>query len=388
MVMKNISLALIFLFSCCVNLHAQKPEKIVSFAKVPKSGTYYKEQAQLWEKEVKKNRKNAPAWMNFYFAKRFTFIHAEKKNPLAEKTTLDSIVTQMEKNISNTFEYNYVKYRQSGLDLDYLPYLEKAYKMNPERTETYSDLVVCYEATRNIEARNKFAKLMYEKTEPSPGILNYNYNVMSGLEENTILITAGDNDTYPVWMLQNALNFRKDITVLNLSVLLIDSYRNKILTELGVDTSGLKVPWEWNTENLDKFKAEMVKRLASNKKKFPVALALTGGADYPKELKDNLYLTGLAMNYSPERIDNVALLKKNFEQNYALDYLKVDFMPNDVSKAIVKRTNENYLVPVINLYEHYKMAGETTKADQYRLLAQTIAKGTTQEETLSKYFGK
>ncbi|RYD81641.1 MAG: hypothetical protein EOP53_05870 [Sphingobacteriales bacterium] len=379
-------LPVFFLLFSGAKLSAQKPEKIVSFAKVPKTSEYYEEQADLWQKEVKKNKKNAEAWRNYYFAKRFNFIHNGHKNPLAEKNTLDSIVTQMEKNIPNSFEYNYVKYRQSGLDLSYLPYLEKAYKIDPNRTETYSDLVVCYEASRRLPEKEKFVKLMYERTDPSPGLLNYNYNVMSGLEENTILITAGDNDSYPVWMLQST-GFRKDITVLNNSLLIIESYRNKVFEELGVDTTGLKLGDIWPND-LIKFQNEIIKRISANSKKYPVAVALTAGSDFPKELKDHLYITGLAMKYSNERIDNIALLKKNFEQNYALDYLKVDFVHNDVSKEVVKRTNANYIVPVINLYEHYKLSGETVKANQYKMLAQQVASGTQQEEEVKKYFSE
>lgn len=369
---------------------AQKAEKVITFAKVPKTYDYYKEQAELWQKEIRKDKKNEDAWYNYYFANRYAFQHfpGEKKDYVANRKKNDSILGQMKKIFPNSYTYNYILYRENGLNLEYLPNLEKAYKIAPERVEAYTDLVVCYEAMQKLPERDKFLNLLYEKGDPSPGLMNYNYNVMSGLEPNTILLTHGDNDTYPVWMLQAVKGYRKDVKVLNLSVLLVDVYRNKVLTDLGVDTSGLQVPWKWTEENLENYRVKLIQRLAANSNKYPVAIALTSGHEFAKELKDKLYLTGLVMKYSPERIDNIAIMKKNFEQNYALDYLKMSFVKNDGYKDIVKRVNENYIVPMINLYEHYKLAGETAKAEEMKMLVQAVGKGSAQEEELKKYFGQ
>src|SRR5688500_16642213 len=81
--------------------NAQKPEKIISFAKKPNTFEYFKQQEELWQKEVNKNKKNADAWYNFYFAKRYAFIHLPhgKKNFDAQNKSMDSILTLMEKNI-------------------------------------------------------------------------------------------------------------------------------------------------------------------------------------------------------------------------------------------------------------------------------------------------
>jgi hypothetical protein len=66
----------------------------------------------------------------------------------------------------------------------------------------------------------------------SPGLLYYNYNTLSGLKPNAIVLTFGDNDTYPLWLLQ-AKGIRTDVTVINVYLFLIDDYRNKVMKELG-----------------------------------------------------------------------------------------------------------------------------------------------------------
>lgn len=55
-------------------------------------------------------------------------------------------------------------------------------------------------------------------------IMEYNKNIMASCEKNAILFTNGDNDTYPMWFLQFIEKYRRDITVVNLSLVNIPWY--------------------------------------------------------------------------------------------------------------------------------------------------------------------
>ena len=155
-------------------------------------------------------------------------------------------------------------------------------------------------------------------------MLNWGYNILSELDENAVLFTCGDNDTYSGWIIQAVKNFRKDVTIVNTSLIMIDDYRNRLFKELGYPSLELKTPQ--SNEEYDANTNLIFAHFFKGKR--PVYVSATAMSFFEKEFGSKLYVTGLAYKYSESEFDNVSLIRRNYEKRYLLDYLKQLFSYN------------------------------------------------------------
>ena len=364
--------------------YAQEAQEIKSYAKQQESMDWYRKQAKAWKSLVDNNPKDAKAWFNYYKANRIlAFRDEENKASEEEKDkSLQDLVESMGKALPNSYEYNFCKWQLGGNDMKYYSYLLKAIDIDPNRIENIDYMINIGEITRNVKQREEYSIKNQKAGQLSTGMIYYNYNQIIGLEKNAILLTAGDNDTYPSWYLQ-AIGIRKDVLVLNLHLLLMKEYRDKVFSELGVSN----LDFDMNSqEEQDNFKRKLVKHLSTNKKGYPVYLAVTScGHDiYMKDIENQLYLTGLAYVYDTSSVDNMAFLKKNFETQFALDYLDKAFYP-EMSQNVIRTMNTNYLIPMLKLYEHYKLSGELRKQQWLKEKILLVAEDTENEMTVLKH---
>jgi formylglycine-generating enzyme required for sulfatase activity len=358
-------LALIFI---SISSLAGTPETILSKTKELKPIHWYANQEEEWSSVLKNNPQNSDAWLNYYAAARF----AQEDEQL-----LDGIVTRMSNVISNSFEYYLIKGWHGGFTNDAAQDLIKAYELNPTHSGTYGLLALASEFQFDVDKRLLFEKKMYEAGLLPASLLNYSYNVLMSVEPGSVLFSEGDNTTLPLLALQDIWNVRKDVTVLNLDMVIQSDYRKAKFEKTGLIFKSV-------SENEKNFKQLLCAALPVENQDRKFYYALTLSKENIATMKDQLYVVGLASQQSPVRMDNLALIKDNLENRFLMDYLSVDFN-GESETATGKVLSANYLVPLVLLYEHYQEQGNSEKQKEVMILLKRIATDSGKESVLNNF---
>lgn len=160
----------------------------------------------------------------------------------------------------------------------------------------------------------------YAQNDRSDNYLPVDYakNILSSCKENGILFTNGDNDTFPLWYIQEVEGFRKDVRVVNLSLLNASWYIHQLKDQMSVpismnydDIENIRPVRLARYNKILRVQDLMVQEIVSNIQKdgwkIPVYFAITVSGGNRMGLDDNLVMEGMAFRITPttgkDRVD-------------------------------------------------------------------------------------
>ena len=217
---------------------------------------------------------------------------------------------------------------------------------------------------------------------------DYAHNLLNSCEPNAILFTNGDNDTFPLWYMQEVEKFRKDVKVINLSLLNTPWYIKQIKnaepkiplpwTDAQIETIR-PVPWKTQEVNVAGLKTTIKPTYAGQYLrvqdlmifelirvvdwKTPIYFAVTVSTSARLGLDDYLSMEGQVLKLYPtkvKKIDEDKILE-NFTSNYKFRNLNnpdVYFSPN------TQRLMQNYRTAVLQAAMEFIDNGENEKAKE------------------------
>jgi hypothetical protein len=251
-----------------------------------------------------------------------------------------------------------VVWTERGFDPTKGSFLLKAYDMNPDFEGIHATMITYTDCIFDFEKRKEVNKKWFERNEMSPGLLNYGYNVLMSLETDAIIFTQHDNDTYPLWMIQDVKNIRTDVTVLSFDMLLVKSYRDKVFEKYNIKELEDEF-YESNPYSLEAVLTHILSNYTGNR---PVYVGLTAT---PKYYQKHMFNTAL--------VDNL----------FHLDYLSIQ-LTDDKNQSNVNYQNRNYLKCFEILYKYNISKNQIDKADKISNFAVLIAENSGDIELIAK----
>lgn len=252
--------------------------------------------------------------------------------------------------LSNAY-YNYVVSPQANKDFESLKIV---YELSPKDKKIQYEMTKYY--TIKNDQVNKLKTLKKLKRTLSDPVKEYAYNLLQSIELNGLLVTYGEKDTYPLWVLQELDGVRTDVTIINYDLLLNKEYRKNLAS-----TKGININQNYTSS------IAVIEEVA-NKTAKPVYYSLGISPQAIKSMKANLYATGLAFKYSKTPLANGPILAVNWEKKFNKKQI------NKTSKSSEEKKLEmNYILPLIQLVKYYKSINKTKELQELKTLVLAIA---------------
>lgn len=350
LLVKTFSLALVlFAGAPALRVEAQTAEPVRGIVEDERDSAWYAAQADAWERETRRRPKDEGVWRNLFDAVRYRdMFTGENYDRMAD------VLRRMERKIPGSWTFHYCRYRSQLHPEEAHADMERCIAMEPGNVSAFDTYLCHYWMEGRTDSARSVGRRYFESGAYSPALLQYSYNQLAGMPEGALFIGNGDAELIPKIVLQGGLGVHRDKVVVPLSFLALPAYVDSLCAQLGIEPPALpdSLTWEARTE-------AFVRHLIARSGR-PVYFAPSIGAKLLRPFADRLYSEGLVLRYSETPYDNMAVMKRNVEQRYLMDYLLVSFVPQQQWSAAALM-QLNYAAALQPLLRFYRDSGDTAR---------------------------
>ncbi len=249
-----VTILILILIGGCEN-HSEtieRPEKIVSKRVTVYDTETYSKLADLWKKYYDQFP-SEDSYANWMYAARYA-------NWEDYKSLLEEGVKKYPANPTLLY-LKALTMHGSGNNSESVSLLEKAVELDPTYIDPWFGLAVDYMSSDQHKKFEDALSHLLMQGAIAEEVMDYNYNILSLLEKDAILITNGDNDTYPCWILTRIVKFRPDVKIVNRALL------NKEWYPPYIQSNGM--PDFISNDELNNFREEILAKINNGEVEMP-----------------------------------------------------------------------------------------------------------------------
>ena len=283
--------------------------------------------------------------MEFSRVKASSSTQRTQRTPTSEQQQImNKQVNDLEQIAPNSFDYNLMYYSSGNYDVLREPELIKAEEQQPENSD-----VIKFRAANAIvkgdtlEAKT-YLKKLEEKQLIQPETVSYTEDVIISSGSNSTIVTHGFNDSYGTYFNQFNQNLAPNTTVISLDFMQSESYRTVLKNK------GYELPKQNAVD------VPFLKSFCELNQQKNIALSMTIPKEYFEPIKDNIFVSGLILEYKPK------LSQQSYQKLESLWNQKLNKkVINQFISPLSNSYSLNYLPMLVYLEEYYQGSGNKTK---------------------------
>ena len=297
---------------------------------------------------------------------------AEIKQMSSQKTPTPKQVQKLNyelikiKNVNeNAFEYHLYNYKVGNYNFERIDDLKTAARLQPNHPEVLKSLSAYHYILNDESSLKQHLSKMNAAKHFSSELTDFANDVLHSLPKNSILLTHGDDDTYPLLIEQYVNSTRKDIQIISLDHLQSEVYRERLKKK------GFNMP-KSNIINTTYFK-EFVSLNKNN-----LVIATSVPKSYLQKIQGQIEVEGLG--FRVEKLDKVEA------NNRLVKLYESTIKPSLQSKngTRYRKILSNYLPLLFEVRNYWIELGDIEKVKGVESEIIDIARRTDKLEQISK----